>query len=313
MLVEKDTLRAHSSISNLTYESTARIRRQTENQPSWSPQRTKPTSELALTNAREAFFLGQYTAVVGPWFDIFDSTNSYFSTEVPLQALRHRLLRLTCLGSASKQYSLVTSHGRHDSLTYYDEGLQALYAALGDDRAKKNPATFASCLLIAFYEMIESNATGWFLHLKGTHDLVLFNGWNGSVGGLEQACFWIYCRMIILACLSLGEPTPLNISNVIPDNTYLRPSSWTFDPWGNKAVYLLTNVHNFLSRNREGGTDTDLLRQTEEWKQLKRDLVEHEATRPSICYPIAILPPHSEERPFEVLRYLNGSVGKNLV
>lgn len=49
------------------------------------------------------------------------------------------------------------------------------------------PATFASCLLIAHCEMVESKASDWILHLKGAGELVAMHNWNGRSGGLAQA------------------------------------------------------------------------------------------------------------------------------
>lgn len=141
-----------------------------------------------ITNEKDAFYLARYTDIIGPRFDMFDSTSRYFSLALPRIALSNRLVLLSCLACAARQYSLVTDRGHHDALEYYNEALKTLYQRLNDNGHEA--ATFASCLLIAHCEMVESKASDWNLHLKGTGELVMMHHWNGRSGGLAQAvCF----------------------------------------------------------------------------------------------------------------------------
>ncbi|KAK4996504.1 hypothetical protein LTR66_003896 [Elasticomyces elasticus] len=139
-----------------------------------------------ITERRDAFYMTRYTEVIGPWFDMFDTTNRYFSTGIPHLALSNRLLLSSCLADAARQYCLVDHrHGRDDALGYYNDALRTLYEHL--NHAGHEAATFASCLLIAHCEMIESKASDWNTHLKGTRELVAMHAWNGASGGLAQA------------------------------------------------------------------------------------------------------------------------------
>jgi hypothetical protein len=138
-----------------------------------------------ITDEKDAFYLARYTDIIGPRFDMFDSTSRYFSLVLPQIALSDRLVLLSCLAAAARQYSLVANRGHHDALTYYNEALKILRKRLDDSR--HGAATFASCLLIAHCEMVESKASDWNKHLKGTGELVVMHNWNGRSGGLAQA------------------------------------------------------------------------------------------------------------------------------
>jgi hypothetical protein len=143
------------------------------------------TGAAPITDEKDAFYLARYTDIIGPRFDMFDSTSRYFSLVLPHIALSNRLVLLACLASAARQYSLVTDRGHHDALAYYNEALKTLYERLND--SGHEATTFASCLLIAHCEMVESKASDWNLHLKGTGELVVMHNWNGRSGGLAQA------------------------------------------------------------------------------------------------------------------------------
>ena len=142
-------------------------------------------SGLPITRERDAFYMSRYVEFIGPWFDLFDNSRRHFSDMVPQLALDNQLLRLACLAAAARQHSLLTSSGEEDAFTYYNDALRTLSVHL--QTSPHDPATFASCLLIAHCEMIESKAGNWNLHLKGTCELVMAQGYNGRSGGLAQA------------------------------------------------------------------------------------------------------------------------------
>jgi hypothetical protein len=119
--------------------------------------------------------------------------------------------------------------------------------------------------------------------------------------------------MIILACLSSGVPTPLDTSVWVPDKSYFDSCSWAFEPWANRTVYLLASIHNFLCKSRPVADVGHLDALKAEWASLWDALTQHELERPPVCQPIAILPPEAgDEKPFEMLYYVNGLVGKTL-
>jgi hypothetical protein len=140
---------------------------------------------LPISNEKDAFYMSRYVEFIGPWFDLFDINTRHFSDTVPQLALHSQLLKLACLAAAARQHYLVTGNGQEDALTYYNLALRTLSAQL--QSSSHEPVTFASCLLIAHCEMIESKAGSWNLHLKGTCELVMAHGYNGQSGGLAQA------------------------------------------------------------------------------------------------------------------------------
>jgi hypothetical protein len=154
-------------------------------------------------DATDAFFLWRYIDFIGPRFDMFDDAPRYFSTVVPQLALNDSLVLLACVAVAARQYSLVNDqqqHSHEQALTYYNAAIHLLSKRLQD--SGPDPAVFASCLLIAHCEMVESKATAWDLHLKGTGDLLKMHGWHGMSGGLAQAVCPVLrfynCRLIVM-------------------------------------------------------------------------------------------------------------------
>lgn len=139
-----------------------------------------------LTEPTKAFFLSRYVDVIGPRFDMFDDWPRCFSTVIPQLALGDELVLLACLAVAARQYSLVSESGHGRALAYYNEAIHMLSLRLHEPRGQE-PSVFASCLLIAHCEMVESKASDWNLHLKGTGDLIAMHGWHGMSGGLAQA------------------------------------------------------------------------------------------------------------------------------
>lgn len=180
-----------------------------------SPVSHKPAAPI--TDEKEAFYLARYTDIIGPRFDMFDSTSRYFSLVLPHLALSNRLVLLSCLASAARQYWLVTNHGHHDALAYYNEALKTLYERLND--RGHEAATFASCLLIAHCEMVESKASDWNLHLKGTGELVVLHNWNSRSGGLAQAV-----RISSTTCNPHTDCNPEELLDLLPNDYPRLPS-----------------------------------------------------------------------------------------
>jgi hypothetical protein len=143
------------------------------------------SADPPITDERDALYMSNYVESIGPWFDLFDSTDKHFSTVVPQLALSNRLLLYSCLAASARQYSLLNDAGSEDALDYYNIALRTLHDHLND--RGHEPVTFASCLLIAHCEMIESHASDWNVHLQGTRQLVTTQGWNAASGGLAQA------------------------------------------------------------------------------------------------------------------------------
>ncbi|GFF79057.1 anhydro-N-acetylmuramic acid kinase [Aspergillus udagawae] len=262
-----------------------------------------------VTDATDAFFLWRYIDFIGPRFDMFDDAPRYFSTVMPQLALNDTLALLACVAAAARQYYLVNDQQQHiheQALTYYNAAIRLLSKRLQD--SGPDPAVFASCLLIAHCEMVESKATAWDLHLKGTGDLLKMHGWHGMSGGLAQASFWIYCRMIILASLCAGKPAALEPKAWIPGGVFPDPAMWTLKSWQKKVVFLLGMVHDFWSRTPDNLEGHAKQLHDARWKELEAELVRLQSQAPAVCSPISILPPDGEDNPFQSVRYLNGPV-----
>jgi hypothetical protein len=259
---------------------------------------------------------------------MFDDAPRYFSTVVPQLALNDELVLLACVAVAARQYSLANEqhqHSHEQALTYYNAAINLLSKRL--QNSGPDPAVFVSCLLVAHCEMVESKATDWGLHLKGTGDLIKIHGWHGASGGLAQAVrpvlhavimwanlklhiqsFWIYCRMIILASLCSGKPIALGPKEWIPRGVFPDPATWTLELWQKKVVFLLGMVHDFWSRTPDDINEHAVQLHAARWKELEAELVRHQSRAPAVCSPLSILPPNGEENPCQSVRYLNGSV-----
>ncbi|KAJ5921588.1 hypothetical protein N7454_009062 [Penicillium verhagenii] len=278
-----------------------------EQHPSPRPAISGHTSPI--TDPLDAFFLCRYVDFIGPRFDMFDDAPRYFSTVVPQLALKDKLVLLACAAVAARQYSFANEQNQHDheqALKYYNEAINLLSKRL--QNSGPDPAVFASCLLVAHCEMVQSRATDWGLHLKGTGDLLKIHGWHGASSGLAQASFWIYCRMIILASLCSGKPVALGPKEWIPGGIFLDPVQWKLESWQKKVVFLLGTVHDFWSLTPVDIDEHAMQIYATRWKELEAELVRHQSQAPAVCSPLSILPPNGEEIPFQSVRYLNGPV-----
>ena len=169
--------------------------------PSPRPALSGPAAPI--TDPLDAFFLWRYVDFIGPRFDMFDDAPRYFSTVVPQLALKDELVLLACAAVAARQYSLANEQHQHNheqALTYYNAAINLLSKRL--QNSGPDPAVFASCLLVAHCEMVESKATDWGLHLKGTGDLLKMHGWDGVSGGLAQAVRPVSYAVIIICWLT---------------------------------------------------------------------------------------------------------------
>ncbi|KAJ5538267.1 hypothetical protein N7494_007746 [Penicillium frequentans] len=240
---------------------------------------------------------------------MFDDAPRYFSTVVPQLAVNDELVLLACVAVAARQYSLANEqhqHSHEQALTYYNAAINLLSKRL--QNSGPDPAVFASCLLVAHCEMVESKATDWGLHLKGTGDLLKMHGWHGASGGLAQASFWIYCRMTILASLCSGKLIALGPMEWIPGGVFPDPAVWTLELWQKKVVFLLGMVHDIWSRTPDDINEHAVQLHAARWKELEAELVRHQSQAPAVCSPLSILPPKGEGNTFQSVRYLNGSV-----
>ena len=98
--------------------------------------------------------------------------------------------------------------------------------------------------------MIDARSLDWHTHLSGTSTLCTTQGWHGSSGGVAQSCFWVYCRMDLLASIARSEHTLLPTSSWLGTgaSVYSYDDGQTFEPdsWCNRVVLLLAETHNLL-------------------------------------------------------------------
>lgn len=264
-----------------------------------------------ITDPTEAFFMERYCNIIGPWFDMFN-THGHWSHMVPHLALSNKALFRSIVASCAKQYGLVAGESSIFALDYYNLALKELTQALGDDGLTSTAAVFASCLLTGYCEMIDAKSLDWQTHLRGTFSLCSTQGWHGQCGGVAQSCFWVYCRMDLLASLARAERTRLDTSSWLPKDGSLGPSDeqrgWEPDSWCNQIVLLLAQTHNLLCDVRQSScSPVDQPYLLRRWNAVSMALSNHEAARPPWFRPVIQLPPTGAANPFERITYVSAA------
>ena len=251
----------------------------------------------------------RYCNIIGPWFDMID-TDTRWSHAVPHLSLSNKSLFQSIIASCAKQYSLVSRESTIFALDYYNHALKELTYALGDLAIKGSAAVFASCLLIGYCEMIDAKSLDWHTHLSGTFSLCSTQGWNGLCGGVAQSCFWVYCRMELLASIARSERTLLDTSLWLPTGVSLQPhderQEWEPDSWCNQVVLFLAQTHNLLCDVGHSSCDSlKLASLGARWNALSTAMKMHEACRPEAFHPVINLPPSGPANPFERIVYVS--------
>lgn len=264
-----------------------------------------------ITEPTEAFFMERYCNIIGPWFDMFD-TIRHWSQTVPHLSLSNRSLFRSIIASCAKQYHLVSGESSIYALDHYNRGLKELTQALRDAESAGHPATFASCLLTGYCEMIDAKSLDWHTHVRGTFSLCSSQGWHGRSGGVAQSCFWVYCRTDLLASIARGGHTLLDPSRWLPDGASLAPAhndqDWRPDSWCNQVVVLLAQTHNLLCDVRQPlRTSTKQSELEERWNRISTFLEMHESNRPIAFRAITELPPKDLEVPFRRTVYVSAA------
>ena len=278
------------------------------------PPRSAPDlarARLPIEDAVSAFFMERYCNIIGPWFDMFDTTKQW-SHAVSHLALSNRSLLQSIIASCAKQHSLVYHESTVSALDYYNCALKELSAALGDPAIKDSAAIFASCLLIGYCEMIDARSLDWHTHLSGTASLCTTQGWHGSSGGVAQSCFWVYCRMDLLASIARSEHTLLPTSSWLGTgaSVYSYDDGQTFEPdsWCNRVVLFLAETHNLLCDIGESSYKHKLLHGpaiSGRWNRMSSIVSMHESHRPATFYPVIELPPLSAASSFKRTIYVS--------
>ena len=258
-----------------------------------------------------AFFMERYCNIIGPWFDMFDTTRQWSHTVSHL-ALSNKSLLQSIIASCAKQHSLVNHESTVSALDYYNSALKELSAALGDSAVKESAAVFASCLLIGYCEMIDARSLDWHTHLSGTASLCSTQGWHGLSGGVAQSCFWVYCRMDLLASIARSEHTLLPTSSWLPmgASPFYHHEGQIHEPvsWCNQVVLLLAEIHNLLCDVGGSSYKPKLLHGpaiSGRWNRMSTFIAEHESQRPPAFYPVIELPPLSPASPFKRTIYVS--------
>lgn len=264
-----------------------------------------------IQDPTSAFFMERYCNIIGPWFDMFD-TNKRWSRVVPHLSLSNKSLFQSIIASCAKQYSLVSSECTTFALNSYNHALKELTYALGDSALKGSAALFASCLLVGYCEMIDAKSLDWHTHLSGTFSLCSTQGWHGLCGGVAQSCFWVYCRMDLLASIARSERTLLDTSSWLPTAISLQSHhealEWKPDSWCNQVVLLLAQTHNLLCDVGRSSYDPSKLAYLgARWDALSTAIGVHEACRPAVFHPVINLPPSGPAYPFERIVYTSSA------
>ena len=286
---------------------------------------TRPASDLdsmclpTVRDPTEAFYMQRYCDLIGPWFDLFDTSQRHWTNAIPHLSLSSRTLFTSILASCSKQYDLVFGRTSIYTLDRYDRGLSELKRALDQPSSTGNASIFASCLLIGYYEMIDAKSADWQTHLQGTLSLRLGHGWHDESNGVMQSCFWVYCRMDLLASLARPQHTLLSPGQWVSQGSNLGPAEdtpWSLDSWCNQIVVLLAQTHNLLCDMRHMQQEYDsasrLTYQSElycdiqkRWDTISKLIEDHEHVRPIAFRPIANLPSLDQNIPLPRTIYIS--------
>jgi hypothetical protein len=206
------------------------------------------------------------------------------------------------------------------ALEYYDRGLNTLSQALSSPATAADASVFASCLLIGYCEMINARGWDWQTHLRGTYSLCQNNDWHGQCGGVAQSCFWVYCRMDLLASIARARRTLLDPSLWLPRGSSIGPefsstADWELDSWCNQTVVLLARAHNLLCELRSADEqrslsitspaspkESDMMGR---WLDICKRLQDHEHVRPLPFTAVAELPPLDPDIPMRRIIYIS--------
>ena len=264
-----------------------------------------------ITDSADAFYFTRYCNLIGPWFDMFD-TQRQWTHMVPHLSLSNRLLFRSIVASCAKQHGLVSGGSPVVALDYYNHALKELAVALGSPACTGTAALFASCLLIGYCEMIDAKSVDWHTHLSGAFSLCSSHGFHGRCGGFAQSCFWVYCRMDLLASIARSEHTLLNTSSWLPTDAELGPSifdqEWEHDSWCNQVVLILAQTHNLLcdvSGSSYSSSKQPALEQR--WRTMSASIDIHETSRPVSFRPISHLPAADPDKSFESIVYVSAA------
>lgn len=249
----------------------------------------------------------RYCNIIGPWFDMFD-TRKQWSLLVPHLSLSSKSLLRSITASCAKQSSLVSPGGTIHALDCYNHALKELTCALGESTMKRSAASFASCLLVGHCEMIDARSIDWHTHLRGTFSLCSSQGWHGLYGDVGQSCFWVYCRMDLLASIARSKRTLLDTSLWLPTEASSRIDNGALetklDLWCNEVVLLLAQAHNLLCDVGQSYHDAlELVALGPRWDDLSAAIEAYEAQRPAAFHPVIKLPPFGCACPFERIVY----------
>lgn len=286
---------------------------------------TSHQSTLVQTvrDSTEAFFMQRYCNIIGPWFDLFDTSGRHWTNTIPHLALADPALFTAIMASCTKQFNLVSGERSIYALDYYNRGLSELSHALGSPVRAAEASVFASCLFIGYCEMIDARSTDWQTHLRGTFSLLSDHGWHGQCGGVIESCFWVYCRMDLLASLALSQRTLLDPLHWLPSGSCLGPAlqdrdGWGMDSWSNQIVVLLARTHNLLcdmkgsrethSRLQASSASSELRSEfIRRWTAISSSLEAHERARPTPFHAVAELPPLRPDIPFPRTMYISAT------
>ncbi|KAK9349794.1 hypothetical protein V1523DRAFT_421801 [Lipomyces doorenjongii] len=218
------------------------------------------TGALIRISDDEYGLIQNFVKRIGPWFDLFDSENS-FSTDVTRMGFYSPTIMKSILAISSKQLALTSTYDYKISVQYYDDTLKFVRQALANSNSVSASleAVFIATVVLSVYEMLEPAAIDWQRHLKGAMSQAISLGVSSKSKGSLKTAFWSYARQDVansmLSRNVLGFSPPLW---QIDMTTWSSEPKWSVGVAANNAVYLWGLVTNYCAQQSNGYQDMTL-------------------------------------------------------
>lgn len=281
-----------------------------------------PSNEGGLTNSGHQSARASGNSTTPPWrsveplklkrheVDLFDyfvkhftsrldlfNPQHIFSNHVPHLAMHNvgllnAIMALSlCHMSGALSNTSIEQRTPNEAYHYYHETLQYLQTAMQYESYHSSEEVYATCLIIASYEMLNGSRLDWDRHLQGFKYLQESQGINGESSGLKQAVWWVWLRQDMWAALREKRKP---FSNWRPTKGY---GQTTPHEMAQRSVYLMARVVSYCSQEEIDKGHSDIVSRSAKGDNLLRaldDWYRH--------LPVQFNPLPSNEEPGSVFR-----------
>ncbi|RVX69130.1 hypothetical protein B0A52_06843 [Exophiala mesophila] len=279
---------ADAGLTNTSHQSARALGKSTA--PPWrsvEPLKLK-RHEVDLFN----YFVKHFTSRL----DLFNPQHM-FSNQVPHLAMHNvgilnAILAISlCHKSGSLSKTSTEQRTPKEAYHYYHETLQYLQTAMQYESYHSSDEVYATCLIIASYEMLNGSRLDWDRHLQGFKYLQESQGINGESTGLKQAVWWIWLRQDMWAALREKRKP---FSNWRPTKGY---DQLTPHEMAQRSVSLMARVVSYCSQEEIDKGHSDIVARAAKGDSLLRALDDWHRHLPMQFNPLP-----SNEEPGSVFR-----------